>query len=128
MKINAFEMWCYRRILKISWMDRVKNEEVLYRVQGKLHFMEDMIKRKMSYAGHVLRGSSGLTHVTILEGKIEGKKKVGAPRRTWTKDMMEWTGRKTYQLMKAETTERESWKSIVKNIDMRRTEEWKECV
>ena len=86
-----------------------------------MHFMEDMIKRKMNYAGHVLRGSSGLTHVTILEGKIEGKKKVGAPRRTWTKDMMEWTGRKTYQLMKAETAERESWKSIVKNIDMRRT-------
>jgi len=115
MKINAFEMWCYRRILKISWMDRVKNEEVLYRVQGKLHFMEDMIKRKMNYAGHVMRGSSGETHVNILEYKIEGTRKVEAPRRTWTKDMLEWTGRRPYELVKAEAGERESWKTSQKN-------------
>ena len=45
-KVDAHEMWCYRRILKISWKDRVTNEEVLNRMQVKLHFMEDMIKRK----------------------------------------------------------------------------------
>src|SRR6266516_3010447 len=52
-KVNAFEMWCYRRMLKIIWRDRVTNEEVLDRMQMELHFMEDMIKK---YAGHVLRG------------------------------------------------------------------------
>ena len=55
----------------------------------EMHFVEDMIKRKMKYAGHVLRGSSGLLHLQILEGKIEGKTKVDSPRTTRMKDMMD---------------------------------------
>ena len=82
-KVNACEYWCYKRILKLSWRDRVKNEEVLNRMQTKLHFMEDMIKRKMKYAGHVMRGSSGLSHLQILEGRLEGKQKVGRPKRIY---------------------------------------------
>ena len=73
-KVNACEYWCYKRILKISWGDRVKNEEVLNRMQTKLHCMEDMIKRKMKYAGHVVRGSSGLSHLQILEGRLRETK------------------------------------------------------
>ena len=45
--------------------------------------MEDMIKRKMKYAGHVMRGSSGLSHQQILEGK----QKVGRPKRKWMDDI-----------------------------------------
>ena len=86
-KVNAFETWCYRRILKISWMDNVTNEKVLKLMQTKLHFMEDMLKRKMRYAGHVLRGYSGLSHLQILEGWVEGIRKVGGLRRTWIKDI-----------------------------------------
>ena len=73
-KVNAFEFWCYRRILKISWRDKVKNEEILKRLQKRLHFVEDMMKRKLRYAGHVLRGSSGFSHLQILEGYVEEKK------------------------------------------------------
>ena len=46
----------------ISWRDRVENEEVLNRMETKLHFMEDIIKRKMKYAGHIMRESSSLSH------------------------------------------------------------------
>src|SRR6267154_391526 len=72
-KVNAFEMGCYRRILKISWMDRVKHTEILRRLPTKYHFVEDMMKRKMK---HLLRGSSGLSHLQILEGYVEGKEKL----------------------------------------------------
>ena len=83
-KVNACE-YCYRRILKISWMDSVKNEVVLKRMQTKLHFVEDMIKRKLKYAGHVMRGSSGLSHLQILEGRLEGNKKLGVQKENgWT--------------------------------------------
>ena len=58
-KINAFEMWYYRRMLKISWKDRITNVEVLQRMHTGLHFMSNMGKRKLEYAGHVMRGSSG---------------------------------------------------------------------
>src|SRR3989442_5404254 len=91
-KVNAFDVWCYRRILKISWRDRVKNEDILKRLQKRLLFVEDMMKRKLRYAGHVLRGSSRLSHLQILEGFVEEKRKGGRPRRTWMKDIIEWTG------------------------------------
>src|SRR2546425_13008381 len=96
LKVNAFEMWCYRMILGISWRDKVSNKKVMIRVQTELqtelHFTKDMIKRKLEYAGHVLRGSSGLSHLQILEGKVEGKKKVGCPIRIWMNDTVYVTG------------------------------------
>ena len=61
----------------------MNNKVVLKRMQMKLHFREDMIKRKMKYAGHVMRGSSGLSHLQILEGRLEGKQKIGRPKRKW---------------------------------------------
>src|SRR5207247_1426992 len=64
-KVNAFELWCYRMAMEISWRDEVKNEEILKRLQKRLHFVEDMMKRKLRYAGYALRGSSGLSHLQI---------------------------------------------------------------
>ena len=72
-KVDAFEMWCYRRILEINWFDEVSTAEVLKRINTKLHFREDIMRRKVRFAGHVLRGCSGLTHLQILEGPIERK-------------------------------------------------------
>ena len=46
------------------------------RVQKRLHFLEDMMKRKLRYTRHVLRGSSGLSHLHIFEGRINGINKV----------------------------------------------------
>src|SRR6184192_2289059 len=90
LKVNAFETWCYRMILGISWRDKVSTEKIRKRVQielqTELHFTKDMIKRKMECAGHVLRGLSGLLHLQILEGKVEGKK-VGRPVRIWMEDI-----------------------------------------
>ena len=88
-----------------------------------------MMKRKLAYAGHVLRGSSGLSHLQILEGPMEGKKKVGFPRRSWMKDILEchewmdWndknnTGEKngTYGIVKRIAENRNRWKLIVVNL------------
>src|SRR5437870_11775392 len=90
-KIDAFEFWFYRRMLKVSYVDRVTNNEVLKRMHTELHFRKDMWKRKMEFAGHVLRRSSGNSHLCILEGKVYGKRLRGRPRLTWTDDIMKWT-------------------------------------
>ena len=87
------------------------------RLQKGLHFVEDMLKRKLRYAGHVLRGSSGLSHLQILEGYEVEKRKVGRPRRTWTKDIIEWTGLGDYGKVKRTSEERRSWRLIV--VDLR---------
>src|SRR5437867_11197819 len=75
-----------------------------------------MIKRKMEYAGHVLRGSSGLSHLQILEGRVEGKKKVGCPIRIWMKDMCEWSLLGTYDKVKRAAEDRKRWKLVVFNL------------
>ena len=74
-QVNSFEMWCYRRILKIKWTDMVSNKDVLSRV-GLFEpcLTKDLLKRKMEFAGHVLRGSSGATHNKIIQGYIHGKR------------------------------------------------------
>jgi len=115
-KVNAFEMWCYRRMLKISWKDKVTNTEVLSRMQTDLHFLKDMKKRKLEYGGHVMRGSSGEAHLYILEGKVLGKRPKGRPRLTWMDDIMDWTGLKTYENVKRTAEDRNRWKTIVVNL------------
>lgn len=125
-KVDAFEMWCYRRMLRISWKDKVTNVEVLRRVNTCLHFMMDMKKRKMKYAGHVLRGSSGMSHLQIMEGRIEGKNKRGAPRRKWIKDVYEWVDWKeeninrgkegTYGMVKRVAEQKDRWRLITVNL------------
>ena len=82
----------------------------------ELHFTKDMIKRKMEYAGHVLRGSSGLSHLQILEGKVEGKKKVGHPIRIWMDDVCDWSLLDTYDKVKRAAEDRKRWKLIVVNL------------
>src|SRR3989442_4558320 len=120
MKVNAFETWCCRMILGISWRDHVSTPEVMKRVQfelhTELHFTRGMIKRKMEYAGHVLRDSSGLSHLHILEGRVEGKNKVGCPIRIWMKDICEWSLLGSYDKAKRAAEDRKRWKLIVVNL------------
>src|SRR3989442_4935635 len=120
MKVNAFERLCYRMILGISWRDHVSTPEVMDQVQFELHtgshFTGDMIKRKMEYAGHVLRGSSDLSHLQILEGRVEGKKKVSCPIRIWMNDIWDWSLLGTYGKVKRAAEDRKRWKLIVVNL------------
>src|SRR2546425_674077 len=107
-------------ILGISWRDHVSTLEVMERVQlelhTELHFTRDMIKRKMEYARHVLRGRSDLSHLQILEGRVEGKKKVGCPIRIWMKDISEWSLLGSYDKVKRAADDRKRWKLIVVNL------------
>jgi hypothetical protein len=68
--------------LKIKYTDRVTNVEVLNRMQKELKFLGSVRRGKVGCAGHVLRGSGGLAHLQILEGRVQGKRKVGRPNRT----------------------------------------------
>jgi len=69
-RINAFEQRCYRRLPKIKWTLKISNEKVLQRIKEDGH--ESTQKQTMSFAGHVLRGSSGDRALRILEGKLDG--------------------------------------------------------
>jgi hypothetical protein len=65
-----FEMWCWRRMEKISWTNRVRNEEVLIRVKEQRNILREISERKANWIGHILRRNCLLQRV--IEGKIKG--------------------------------------------------------
>lgn len=99
-RLNAFEMWTYRRMLRVSWVDRVTNTEVLRRI-GKEREMENTIKeRKLQYFGHVMRGERYSILRLIIQGKIEGKRSIGRRRVSWLGNLREWFGCSSRQLFR----------------------------
>ena len=68
--LESFEMWCWRRMEKISWTDHVRNEEVLLRVKEQRNILHETHKRKENWIGHILRRNCLLQRV--IEGKIQG--------------------------------------------------------
>ena len=93
-KINTFEMWCYRIMLRISWTSHTTNIDVLQKIGVKETTMLNTLKnRKLSYAGHIMRNTSGHydTLLTTIEGRLNGKRGRGTPRRTWVDDLRDWT-------------------------------------
>jgi hypothetical protein len=69
--LKSFEMWRWRRMEKIIWIDRVRNEEVLHRVNEERTIVHTIKRRKANWIGHILRRNCLLKHV--IEGKLEGR-------------------------------------------------------
>ena len=68
--LESFEMWCWRRMEKISWIDHVRNEEVLLTVKEKRNILHEISKRKANWIGHILCRNYLLRRV--IEGKMKG--------------------------------------------------------
>jgi hypothetical protein len=68
--LGSFEMWCWRRMEKISWTDRVRNEEVLHRVKVERNLVYTIKRRKNNLIGNILRRNCLLKRIS--EGNIEG--------------------------------------------------------
>jgi hypothetical protein len=80
--LESFEMWCWRRMEKISWTDRVRKEEVLHRVKEERNIVHTVKRRKANWIGHILRRNFLLKHVIEekLVGRIEMKGRGGRRR------------------------------------------------
>ena len=91
---GKLEMWCWRRMEKISWTDRVRNEEVLHRVKEEMNNLHIMKGRKANWIGHSWRRNVLLKHV--IEEKIDGRIRVtvrrGRRRKEVENDLKEMRG------------------------------------
>src|SRR6478609_8058589 len=74
-RLNAFEMWVWRRMGKVSWMDKRTNEQVLSSMNKKRSLIKRIWDRKKNWIGHIVRGD-GLMKL-MLEGRMEGKRRRG---------------------------------------------------
>jgi len=77
-RIEALEMWIWRRMERISWTEKITNEEVLRRVGEKRSMVETIVRRKKNWIGHIMRGDGLMKEV--MEVKMEGKRGRGRKR------------------------------------------------
>ena len=81
-RIDAFELWCWRRLLRVPWTARRSNHSILKEISPECSLEGLMLKLKLQYTGHLMQRTDSLEKTVIL-GKIEGRKKRGQQRMRW---------------------------------------------
>uniref|UniRef100_A0A2H1V1U0 SFRICE_035738 n=1 Tax=Spodoptera frugiperda TaxID=7108 RepID=A0A2H1V1U0_SPOFR len=100
-RLEAFEMWVYRRILKISWTDRISNVKVLRLLNKKTEILNTIKRRKLQYFGHIMRNDKYQLLQLLIQGKIQGKRPPGRRRTSWLKNLRTWFNMSTRSLFRA---------------------------
>ena len=82
LRIDTFELWCWRGFLRVPWTARRSNQSILKEISPEYPFEGLMLKLKLQYFGHLMRRTDSLEK-TLLLGKIEGRKRRGLWRMRW---------------------------------------------
>ena len=90
-RIDAFELWCWRRLLRVPWTARRSNQSILKETSPECSLEELMLKLKCQYFGHLMRRADSFEK-TLMLGKIEGRRRRGWLRmRWWMASQTKWT-------------------------------------
>ena len=81
-RIDAFQLWCWRRLLRVPWTARRSNQPILKEISPEYSFEGLMLKLQIQYIGHLLRRTDSLEK-TLMLGKIEGGRKRGRQMMRW---------------------------------------------
>lgn len=107
-RTKALEMDGYRRALQINGTARRTNDSVLAEMGTERLLVETVKKRKLQFFGHVIRAQNLTTH--LLEGRIDGRRSRGRPRRRWGDDIKEWSGQSLAQCTRM-ARDRSRWRN-----------------
>jgi hypothetical protein len=113
-KIDAFELWCWRRMLRIPWTAKRTNASVLNEVKPRLSLEARMLQQRLVFFGHVMRADDSMEK-SIMLGKIEGSRRRGRPRARWLDTICEATGKRLAEL-RSMTRQRIHWKAFVHEV------------
>ena len=81
-RIDAFELWCWRRLLRVCWTARRSNQSILKEISSEYSLEGLMLKLKLQYFGHLMQRTDSLEK-TLMLGKIEGRRRRGWQRMRW---------------------------------------------
>ena len=81
-RIDAFELWCWRTLLRIPWSARRSNQSILKEINPEYSLEGLMLKVKLQYFGHLMQRANSLEK-TLMLGKVEGRRRRGRQRMRW---------------------------------------------
>ena len=113
-RIDAFELWCWRRLLRIPWTERRSNQSILKEISPDYSFEGLILKLKLQYFGQLMQRID-LLEKTLLLGKIEGRRRREQQRMRWLEgitDLMGMSLSRHWELVK----DREAWRGVVHEV------------
>ena len=110
-KIDAFEMWCWRNLLRVTYINRKTNIEIIASIKPKRMLEAEIVKLALSYFGHVVRAYS--MELQLMLGKMDGQRRRGRPHITWLNNVQNYIANDNIMKILAEARNRVIWRGTV---------------